>query len=56
MMPADDIKSVMASTILSVPRPSNFEVGSSKAVVVDDEVPLSLTNFTDKDSWLFQDA
>ena len=46
-------KSEMVSKILSVPRLGSFEVGSSKAVVVDDEVPLSLTNFIGKDSWLF---
>ena len=46
-------KSEMASKILSVPRPGNFEVGSSKVVVVDDDVSLSLTNFIGRDSCLF---
>ena len=43
---ADDIKSEMTSKILSVSRPSNFEVGSNKTVVIDDKVPLSPANLT----------
>ena len=50
---ADNIKSEMTRKILSVPRPGKFEAGRSKAAVVDDEIPLSLANVIDKDSWLF---
>ena len=49
---ADEVKSEMASKILSVLRPGNLEVGSNKAVVVDDKVPPILANFIDEGSWL----
>ena len=48
---SEDVKTEMALKLLSVDRPTEFEVGGNTPVILDDNAHISLSSMVDEDSW-----